>query len=390
MKGGTRPYEMARRMVAAGHEVHMLASRKDAEGFSHKWELEMIEGIHVHWLPVPYSNTMSYAKRIKAFFQFAMTAGKKAIEIGGDVIYASSTPLTIAIPAVKAKKKLKIPLVFEIRDLWPELPIAIGALKDPLTKTLARRLERYAYFNSEHVIALSPGMKDGVVNTGYPSEQVSVIPNSCDLELFASNVADGERFRARLPWLGDKPLVIYAGTLGHINGVSYLADLAAATKALNPDIRFLVIGEGAEFKKVERHARELGVLETNFFMMPRIAKQEMPAALSASTVCTSLFVPLKPMWANSANKFFDALAASKPVAINYGGWQQDIVENNGVGIILDPHNIDAAAVNLVNLLSDPARLKEYGAAARNVAENDYSRDILATRLIGVLEQYAQA
>lgn len=388
MKGGTRPYEMARRMVAAGHEVHMLASRKDATRFSKQWEYECIDGIHVHWLPVPYANAMSYAARIRAFFFFAMHAGNKAIALGGDIIYASSTPLTIAIPAVKAKKKLGIPLIFEVRDLWPELPIAIGALKSPVTKALARRLERYAYSNSEHVIGLSPGMSEGVIKTGYPESQVSTVPNSCDLEMFATPADEGASFRKQLPWLEDRPLVIYAGTMGHINGVSYFADLAKCMQSINPEVRFLIIGEGAEVNKVQQRAKVLGVYEDNFYMLPRIAKREMPAALAAATVCTSLFVPLKPMWANSANKFFDALAAGRPVAINYGGWQQEIVEKNDIGIVLSPTDHNEAATVLNDLLNDPERLRSCGIRAREIAERDYSRDKLAAKLIEVLEKHA--
>lgn len=130
MAGGTRSYEMARRLVAWGHEVHMITT--DREGIfdpKQKWYETDEAGIHVHWTPIPYSNKMSYGQRIKAFFAFSWRAARKAAKIGGDVVFATSTPLTIAIPGVYASKRLKIPMVFEVRDLWPELPIAIGSSK---------------------------------------------------------------------------------------------------------------------------------------------------------------------------------------------------------------------------------------------------------------------
>jgi glycosyltransferase involved in cell wall biosynthesis len=387
MKGGTRSYEMARRMVARGHEVHMITSRREGiEASAKDWLEESIDGINVHWLPVPYNNTMSYFQRIKAFLRFASKAGQRSVMIGGDLIFATSTPLTIAIPAVRAKKALNIPMVFEVRDLWPELPIAIGALKSPLVKFLAYRLERYAYFNADHIIALSPGMREGILKTDYPANQVTTIPNSCDLDIFDVARSQQEEFRAQRDWLEDKPLVLYAGTLGHINGVAWLAKLAAKTKALNSDVRFLVLGAGVDEKKVRERAMALGVFEQNFFMEAQISKAEMPKALQAADICTSLFVPLKEMWSNSANKFFDALASGRPVAINYSGWQKDLVEKHNIGIALPEDDIDKSAQELVKLLAQSKRRESMGNNALALAKKSFSRDVLAAQLIETLER----
>lgn len=385
MKGGTRSYEMARRMVAAGHEVHMVTStREDDVGVS-EWLHTNEDGINVHWLSVPYNNKMSYFKRILAFFQFAIKARKKTTEIGGDIVFATSTPLTIAIPAVYAKKKLKVPLVFEVRDLWPELPIVMGAIKSPVLRWLARKLERYAYFNSEHVVGLSPGMSEGVAATGFPKSKISTIPNSCDLALFDPALRNGTEFRNRFPWLQDRPLVIYAGTLGHINGVVYLADLASEVHKLNPEIRFLVIGAGVDEDKVRNRAIELGIYEKNFFMLDRVSKQDIPSVFAAATISTSLFINLPEMWANSANKFFDTLAAGKPVAINYGGWQKEIVEKEGLGVVLPSEPSFEAAELLVGLIESEEQLSSCGTNSRKIAEGVFSRDKLAAELIDVIE-----
>lgn len=386
MKGGTRSYEMAKRMVARGHDVHMITTRRDGEGTPGKWTVEDVEGITVHWLAVPYHNGMPYSERIKAFFQFAMKAAKKAVEVGGDIIYATSTPLTIAIPAVKAKKRLNIPMVFEVRDLWPELPIAMGALKSPVTKFLAKRLEKYAYFNSEHVVALSPGMAKGIEKVGYSRKRISTIPNSCDLELFNINDSCGQEFIQSRPWLAGGPLVLYAGTLGHINDVSWLASLAEKVNRLEPNIRFLVIGEGVDEKKLYKRAESLGVLNKNFFIEKQIPKSQIPNALNAATVCSSLFLPIEEMWANSANKFFDALAAGKPVVINYKGWQKEIIEEHNVGVHLDYCCLEEAARKLISLATNLEECKKVGERARELAEQKFSRDKLANDLIGVIEQ----
>ena len=168
--------------------------------------------------------------RLTAFFEFAIRAARRARGIQGNVVFATSTPLTIAIPAVYAARRRRIPMVFEVRDLWPELPIAIGALKNPILRRAARMLERFSYSNSAAVVALSPGMAQGIVHAGYPREKIVVVPNASDLEFFQRNPSEGREFRRRMGIGEDKILVGYLGTLGRVNGVSYLVRLAAALK----------------------------------------------------------------------------------------------------------------------------------------------------------------
>lgn len=388
MAGGTRSYEMARRMVAAGHQVNMIASRTDGKLSGNKWVREKIDGIDVHWLPVPYNNSMSYMRRILAFISFARRAGGYAAGLDADVVFATSTPLTVAIPAVKASRRRKVPLVFEVRDLWPELPIAMGALNFPFAKPVARYLEKWAYFNSAQVVGLSPGMCEGVARTGYPADQIHCIPNSCDTATFDVSAEHGQSFRNKRPWLGERPLVIYAGTFGKINGVAYLAELAAAMRPLDPEIRFLAVGGGAEVDLVRDKARELGVLGENFFIEESLPKAEVPALFNAATVSTSLFIPLEAMWHNSANKFFDALAASRPLAINYGGWQADVLRETGAGVVLDHGDPAAAASKLRDFLHDEAAMKRARDASGSLARDRFSRDKLAYDLIHVLERAA--
>lgn len=382
MSGGTRSYEMARRLVAMGHEVHIVTSNRDG-GARSDWYEQMIDGIHVHWLPIPYSNKMSYPERIKAFLKFAHQSYGKAVEIGGEVVYATSTPLTIAIPGVRASRKLKIPMVFEVRDLWPELPIAVGALKNPLLIAAAKRLERFAYKNSARVVALSPGMAEGVVKTGYPSNKVEVISNSSDLDLFSPDDSKAIAFRESYPELGDGPIVLYPGTLGIINGVSYLPKLAAAVLPERPDIRFVVLGDGMEWDLVQKEATRLGVLNKNFFQYRKVPKRQVVNAFAAASIVTSLFVDMREMWANSANKFFDALAAHTPVAINYEGWQKELLDDREFGIFLTQDPV-LGAKKLVDFMSDENRVKRAGANAGILAREVFSRDILAKKLESVL------
>ena len=350
------------------------------------WRTSQEAGMTVHWLPVPYDNTMSYPRRVQAFLRFAALSGIKAASLGGDVIFATSTPLTIAIPALLAAKSRRIPMVFEVRDLWPELPRAMGVLTNPALLKAAQTLEKAAYFGSCHVVALSPGMKDGVVATGYPASQVSVIPNSSDFALFDVPAARGRKIRAAHPWLGDRPLVTYIGTLGRLNEVSYLARVAKAMEAVNPEVRFVVIGAGADEKPVREEAARLGVLDRSFFMFKAMPKLDVVSWLSAADVSASLFMDLPAMWANSANKFFDALASGTVPAINYGGWQAQLLKERDAGILLDPKDPAQSARTLASALADRKKLTAMAARARDLGREKFDRDLLFARLEQVLTQ----
>ncbi|HEX2810990.1 MAG TPA: glycosyltransferase family 4 protein, partial [Kineosporiaceae bacterium] len=214
MPGGTRSYEITKRLAAAGHEVHVITTDYRAARSSFTWQATHEHGVHVHWLRVPYSNVMSYRRRLWAFVHFALGSTALAVRLDPDVVLATSTPLTVAFPGVIASRLRRARFVFEVRDLWPELPIEIGALRNPLARRLAFALARTAYRNASNVIALSPGMAAGVAAHGFPPERISVIPNGCDTDLFAVSPAQVQRLRDQYPWLGSRPLVLYAGTFG--------------------------------------------------------------------------------------------------------------------------------------------------------------------------------
>ena len=343
------------------------------------WFVTDEDGINVHWLPVEYGNEMGHAKRLQAFTRFAVGASRRAASLESDVVFATSTPLTIALPGVYAARKQKCSMVFEVRDLWPEMPIAIGALNNPLLIAAARQLERFAYRNADYVVALSPGMAEGVVNVGYDSDRVVTIPNGCDLDQFDSNNGGDVIFRAQRPELGDGPIVMYAGALGKVNGVDYMVRLAAACYSRDESVRFVVLGAGSELPAVKALAADLGVLGKNFFLYPQVPKAEIGSAFAAAAVVTSWIVDLPAAEKNSANKFFDGLAAGRPVCLNHGGWQADLLEAHGAGFVL-PRDCSEAARILTSKLLDKSALQTSGLAARKLAETEFSRDQLAAKL----------
>ena len=384
MSGGTRSFEMARRLVAAGHRVSMITSNREAAAHS-GWYTTKEAGIDVHWLPVAYSNRMLYPKRVLAFVRFAIASARRAASIRGDVIFATSTPLTIAIPALYASWRQNIPMVFEVRDMWPAVPIAMGVIRSPLLVWLARLLERTAYRRSSHIVALAPGMKVDVVATGIPAERVTVIPNGCDLDVFGKTLPKEIGPRVKHDWLTDRKLVVFTGTLGKANGVSYLARVAACVKAIDPEIRFVVVGDVAEAPNVRSTAMQCGVLDSTFFMFPSVPKHEAAQWVRGADMVMCLFTGPRVIWKDAVqNKFFDAVAAGKPTASNFEGFQSLVAVEHGIGVILDPNDHTKAAKQLVGTLNDVQWLAGVKSRSRVLAEGDFSRDVLANRLLAVL------
>ena len=386
MAGGSRSYEMARRLVADGHEVHMVTSDQSGPAADSSWRESLEAGIHVHWTPIRYDNELAYSQRILAFFKFAWRAARKASDLGGDVVFATSTPLTIAIPAVYAARRCSVPMVFEVRDLWPSVPIAIGAIRNPLLKWAAIRLERFAYRNAARVVALAPGMRDEIVAGGYPRDKVVVIPNGCDLDVFADSDA-ARKLRDDHAWLDTRPLLAFTGTFGLVNGMEYLVRLAASIDRLDPGIRIAAVGAGREFDRTKQLARELKVLNKNLFLLGKMPKREAAAWTRTADMTIALFTGPEIVWRDAVqNKFFDSLAAGTPVANNFPGWQAKVAAEAGAGIILSAEDVDSAARDVVRTLRDADWMQRAAAAARTLAVDRFNRDDLAARLGLLLEE----
>lgn len=388
MSGGTRSYELAKRLVGLGFEVNMVTS--DCLSSTHETRIrkESIDGMTVYWLPVPYNNSMGFIQRLQAFFCFAFYSSLLASKIGGDIVFATSTPLTIAIPGIISSLINRIPMIFEVRDVWPAVPIAIGALKNPILIAMARLLEKLAYNRASHIIALAPGMKEDILTTGVQNNRVTVIPNGSDVDLFDVDERLGQQIRQANPWLGERPMVVFTGTIGVVNGIDYLVRLAQASMKINPETCFVVIGEGKEEAKIRALAETTGVMNKNFFMLGSKQKKEMPAWLSASTMVIALFAGPKAVWKDATqNKFFDALAAGRPVAGNFDGWQTQISVENNFGILLDPLDIDAAAVKLNEKLLDKEWLKSACKKSKELGLTKFNRDFHAVQLAEIFKNF---
>ncbi|MGO2342741.1 glycosyltransferase family 4 protein [Vibrio litoralis] len=387
---GTRSYEMAKRFIAKGHEVTFVTTSAFLSlnySFKTGWNELTIDGIRLYIYHLPYSNKDSFIKRIWKFISFSFLSTLKSLSIKADVVLATSTPLTIAIPGVIYSKLKKKTMVFEVRDLWPELPVAVGAIRNPMLIKLAQCLEKFAYKNATRLIGLSPGMCDGIIKQGISPDKVTLATNSCDTALFDVSENIGIEYKKeKLDFLNGRKLVVYTGTFGLINHVSYLPKLAEQMKDIDPNICFIAVGDGMEKEMVINEAKDLGVLGDNLFILPPVPKTEIVKLLSAADLSLSLFGPIQEMWHNSANKLFDALASQTPIAINYGGWQKDFIEEYQCGLVLDSHDYSKSSNVISAFLSNDESYFRAKESCKRLAYHHFSRDIMAERIEKTLKE----
>lgn len=381
MGGSTRSYETASRLANLGFDVTIITTLRNKKS-SEKILIEKIKGVTIYWLNIPYSNKMGFFRRILAFIQYAIKSLSVGSKINADVIFASSTPLTVAIPALYCKWKNQIPLIFEVRDLWPNIPIAMGVIKSPIVKWLAESLEIITYKQSSKIVALSPDMKSYIVKLGISEDKIIVVPNAADFNFFQDvNISD-QSFRSKKGIKDDTIVVLYAGTFGNVNGCEYIINLAAMLKDSN--ICFIMLGDGKEKEQLLELSEKIGVLNRNVFFYSQISKKEMPYIFHSADLVMSTIINIQALEANSANKVFDGLAAGRAIIINHGGWIADFLKEYDAGIRLS-WDISSAAIEMQELLENKERILEMGHNAKNLAKTKFNREFLTNDIAEVIK-----
>ena len=384
---GTRSYEFSRRLISKGHQVTILCGDTANSDNTSKSDERVIrynvDGINVIKILEPYANAMSFTQRILSFIKFAYRATVVARNTPVDLILATSTPLTVGIPGLFAAKKQKKPFVFEVRDLWPELPVSMGVIKNPIIIWALRYLERKIYQSADAIIALAPGIESGVKSVASNKTPTYMIPNSCDLELFSPKNGSDSTISSES---NDGLKVVYCGHHGRANGLDAAISAAKQLKLrCESQIQFYMIGKGSEKKRLETECSELE-LSDYFQWLDPIPKQKLAEFLTNMDVG---FMPLLNIpafqYGTSPNKFFDYLAAGLPVLNNYPGWVSDLISSHNCGVAVSPNNESELADALVYFRDNKEQRIEMGTNARRLGEEQFSRDLLANKFIEAIE-----
>lgn len=385
--GGTRSYDLSMAFIKNGFSVEVVTTTSNPRGFDGaKWRIEMVDGMKVHYLFLPYDNSFSFVKRALTFILFLWYSLVKLLKLKGDVVLATSTPLTIAIPAMLKRLFSGTPYIFEVRDVWPEAVIAIGAIRNKWIQSLLYSLEYYAYKYARFIVPLSIDMQKSII-TRYPKFRdkcQTVIENIAEIDRF-SDLGNGSSQLADAVGFVPKKSILYAGTFGKVNGIKYVLQLAKKVLNIDDSIIFLLMGTGAEKGALMKDANLLQILNRNVFFLNPISKKDLPSIYNIVTMGSSFVAPIEELWANSANKFFDTLAAGKPILINHRGWQAETIERNKIGYVLDS-NIEKVDVdNFVSFLNDEANLREFGTNAKREASKNYSLEVASCKYIKLLK-----
>lgn len=370
--GALRSYYLSQALVQAGHSVELITSYNGAH-----YKIENVEGVTVHYLPVPYSNKLGFAGRIKAFLKFGWLSSRLAFKIkNADVCFATSTPLTIGIPALLLKKLRGIPYYFEVRDLWPEAPVQLGFIRNRFLKSVLYGLEKLLYRNAAHIVALSPGMVSGVKRYRLQTP-VHLIPNIADCTFYRPDFTN-------IP-SPEKPFIIaYIGTLGRANRVGFLLDIAkVCLEADLTRIQFIIAGSGAETEVLKERAAKEEL--TNVTFREHLTRQQVRELLQQAAATYTSFDTVPVLETNSPNKFFDGLAAGKLSIVNTHGWLQELVETHSCGFYLNPEEPEAFPDKILPFLKDPVLLREYQKNARRLAEKEFLRGKLSVQFVRLFQ-----
>lgn len=356
--GAIRSYYIARHLAAAGHQVEVITA------FNEKRYIVKQQGnISVHYLPVYYTNHLSFLSRIHAFYRFVRQAIRLIKKLQpADLNYVITTPLTTGIIALIAKRKFGTPYIFEVGDLWPDAPIALGVLKNPLLKKLAYQLERRSYAGAAALVALSPDIK-AAISEKVPEKEVVVVTNMADTNFFQPQQKKAslvEQYAVQ-----GKFVISYAGTVGMANHLEYLLDVAEQVQLEN-SIHFIVAGSGARWEPVKRQAEQRQLHNISFIDF--LDKEGVRDLLNISDAVFISFENVPVLATGSPNKLFDGLAAGKLIIINFGGWIKELIEQHQCGFSYPPQEPKVFVEMLQPFLKDNTALIKAQEGSRQLAE----------------------
>ena len=379
--GGTRSYWIAKKLVDRGHKVTMITSNRNKNASLNYLE---VDGFTVKYFNVNYSQKMGILKRISSFLKFSVLTFLYVFKHRRkvDFIYATSTPLTVGISPLLMNIFFNIKYIFEVRDLWPEVPIQLGFIKNKILIKLLRFFEYYFYKCASQVIALSPGMYDGVVDVLKSSNKVFMIPNMSKPEIFYKRPINDEIINTYN--INKSNLsIIYFGAIGLTNGLTTVVKYFSKVQDL--PVNFYLAGEGAELEKI-KHFIKCNNMK-NVFLLGDHPMKKISEIVNCCDVSLISFASFPILNTNSPNKLFDSLSAQKPIIVNSDGWTKDIVERYKCGYYYDFNSFEGFRSMITQIIQDKkdGSLEKKAYRSRAISETEFDKDILTNRICSIVE-----
>ena len=385
--GALRPYQMAKRLIQKGHHVIMVCGGDHNRlGLPETSKKNIyrgdVDGIEVIQISLPYSNNDSIGKRAITFLKFAKKSIGLSLKEDYDLLFATSTPLTDGLPGIVAKWFRGKKFVFEVRDLWPELPKALG-MRNPFLLWGMSVLEKRSYHAADACIGLSPGICEGIKRRSQKGKPIAMVPNGCDLDLFSPSNEKPDVIPGVKP---TDTVAVFTGAHGIANGLDAVLDMAAVLKARGrEDVKLVFVGEG----KMKHHLVERTEKEKldNCIFLGYMSKKELNEVMKRADIGLMILANVPAFYyGTSPNKFFDYIASGLPVVNNYPGWLADMINENKCGIAIEPENPELFADAVIKLADNSELRAECGKNGRALAEREFARDFLGTRFVDFLEE----
>jgi glycosyltransferase involved in cell wall biosynthesis len=383
--GGSRFNQFVKYWTAKGHEITVVAGTvhyatgKKEDKYKGKWVTKEAynDKVTIYRCFVSEGYNKSFLGRLFAYFSFTLSSLWACLFLirRHDVVLVTSPPLFVGITGIITKWIKRTPMVFEIRDLWPESAIDTGVLKSSFLIKMAYWIERLSYKNATKINVLTPAFKEALIRKkNVPEEKIIFIPNGADLDIFQpGNRNNWVRDEYKL---GNKFLVTYMGAHGVANNLLSLLRVAEACKD-NEDIVFMLIGDGMEKPMLEAYAEKSQL--TNVRFVPSQPKSIIPDFCNASDVCTAVLKKVDTFKTVYPNKVFDYMSCSKPILIGIDGVARQLVEESGSGYYVDPEDVVQFKSQILKLyLNEDLRYK-LGESGYSFVKEHYSRESLADR-----------
>lgn len=387
----SRTFEHCREWVRSGHQVTVVTCAPNHPrgvlypGYRNRvWQRETREGIEVIRVRTYITANEGFLRRSLGYLSFLVACVCAAPFLPrADVLITTSPQFFNGLAGYPVKVLKRIPWVLEIRDLWPESILAVGAVRNRSLIRVLSGLERFAYRRCDHLVPVTEAFRRYLLGKGVPADKITVVRNGVDARVYRAD-GDGRTLRASLG-LADRFVVSYVGTHGMAHGLESLLQAAVLLRG-DARIAFLMVGDGAERTRLLKLRDELGA--TNVTMLEQQPKERMPEIWAASDASLVLLKKLPLFETVIPSKIFESMAMRKPVILGVGGEAREIIEEARAGIAVEPESVVAIAAAVQRLAGEPTLAAELGRNGRDYVTANFDRRALALRFATMLQSMA--